>query len=106
VMSRGTWIVAASGRARSWSRVKMRVWSPTVTVIVGSSARANPGHRKRHNKTITRIAALPLELRREFATAYFTILSAEEMELCYTQSADVPNNQIVATCFSIKRTGK
>jgi hypothetical protein len=35
-MSRGTWIVAASGRARSWSRVKMRVWSPTVTVIVGS----------------------------------------------------------------------
>jgi hypothetical protein len=70
------------------------------------AARANPGHRKRHNKTITRIAALPRELRREFATAYFTILSAEEMELCYTQSADVPNNQIVATCFSIKRTGK
>jgi len=28
------------------------------------------------------------------------------MELCYTQSADVPKNQIVATCFSIKRTGK
>jgi len=37
---------------------------------------------------------------------HFTILSAEEMELCYTQSADVPNNQIVATCFPIKRTGK
>jgi hypothetical protein len=55
---------------------------------------------------ITRIAALPRELRREFATAYFTTPSAEEMELCYTQSADVPNNQIVATCFSIKRTGK
>jgi len=28
------------------------------------------------------------------------------MELCYTQSADVPKNQKVATCFSIKRTGK
>ena len=30
----------------------------TVTVIVGSSARPNPGDRKRHNKAITRIAAL------------------------------------------------
>jgi hypothetical protein len=37
---------------------------------------------------------------------HFTILSADEMELCYTQSADVPNKQIVATCFPIKRTGK
>jgi hypothetical protein len=68
-MSRGTWIVAASGRARSWSRVKMRVWSPTVTVIVGSCQSKSGPQR-------------------------------------YTQSADVPNYQIVATCFSIKRTGK
>jgi hypothetical protein len=37
---------------------------------------------------------------------HFTILSADEMELCYTQSADVPSNQIVATCFPIKRTSK
>jgi hypothetical protein len=36
----------------------------------------------------------------------FNILSADEMELCYTQSADVPNDQIVATCFPIKRTSK
>jgi hypothetical protein len=37
---------------------------------------------------------------------HFNILSADEMELCYTQSADVPNDQIVATCFPIKRTSK
>jgi hypothetical protein len=37
---------------------------------------------------------------------HFTIHSADEMELCYTQSADVPNAQIVATCFPIKHTGK
>jgi hypothetical protein len=37
---------------------------------------------------------------------HFTILSADEMELCCTQSADVPSNQIVATCFPIKRTSK
>ncbi len=34
---------------------------------------------------------------------HFTIFSADEMELCYTQSADVPSSQIVATCFPIKR---
>jgi hypothetical protein len=36
----------------------------------------------------------------------FTIVSADEMELCYTQAANGPSNQIVATCFSIKRTKK
>jgi len=33
----------------------------------------------------------------------FTILSADEMELCYTQPAMSPSNQIVATCFLVKR---
>ena len=33
----------------------------------------------------------------------FTILSADEMELCYTQPGASPSNQIVATCFLIKR---
>jgi len=35
---------------------------------------------------------------------HFTILSADEMELCYTQPATSPSNQIVATCFLIKRS--
>lgn len=35
---------------------------------------------------------------------HFTILSADEMELCYAQPATSPSNQIVATCFLIKRT--
>lgn len=34
---------------------------------------------------------------------HFTVRSAREMELCYTQAAISPDNQIVATCFLIKR---
>src|SRR5215475_10879901 len=52
-MSNGTWIVVASGRAKSPSRVKLRVLSPTVTVIVGSSACARPGSSNRHSRIRT-----------------------------------------------------
>jgi hypothetical protein len=34
---------------------------------------------------------------------HFTVPSANEMELCYTQAAIGPDHQIVATCFLIKR---
>lgn len=34
---------------------------------------------------------------------HFTVRSAREMELCYTQAAISPDNQIVATCFLIAR---
>ena len=34
---------------------------------------------------------------------HFTVRSAREMELCYTQAAIGPDNQIVATCFLITR---
>jgi len=34
---------------------------------------------------------------------HFAIRSADEIELCYTQAANSPSNQIVATCFLIKR---
>jgi hypothetical protein len=34
---------------------------------------------------------------------HFTVRSANEMELCYTQAAIGPDKQIVATCFLITR---
>ena len=34
---------------------------------------------------------------------HFVIRSVDEIELCYTQAANSPSNQIVATCFLIKR---
>jgi hypothetical protein len=37
---------------------------------------------------------------------HFSIRSADEIELCYTQAAISPTKQIVATCFLIKRNKK
>jgi hypothetical protein len=48
-------MVLASGRAKSSPRVKLRVCLPTVTVIVGSSARAKPDNSKKQNRTRARM---------------------------------------------------
>src|SRR6516165_2803537 len=61
-------MVLASGRAKSSPRVKLRVSLPTVTVIVGSSARAKPDNSKKQNRTRARMmmdarqASIPAQL--------------------------------------------
>ena len=56
-VSRTTSIVVASARAKSSPRVKLRLLSPTVMVIVGSSARARPGASNRLSRTRARTKA-------------------------------------------------
>src|SRR6516165_256907 len=61
-------MMLASGRAKSSPRVKLRVSPPTVTVIVGSSARAKPDNSKKQNRTRARMmmdarqASIPAQL--------------------------------------------
>jgi hypothetical protein len=79
--------------------------------IKGQNGRRFWGEIKSGDRTEPFAAAISLDGKYAYGADtdgnfHFTILSADEMELCYTQSADVPNNQIVATCFPIKRTGK
>jgi hypothetical protein len=77
--------------------------------IEGQKGRRFWGKIKSGDRTEPFAAAISLDNKAAYGADtdgnfHFTILSADEMELCYTQSADVPNNQIVATCFPIKRT--
>src|ERR1700719_3702655 len=48
-------MIVASGRTISSPRVKLRVSLATVTVIVGSSACARPGSRKKQSRTRARM---------------------------------------------------
>src|ERR1043166_6331621 len=54
-MSRATSMVLASGRTKSSPRVKLRVSLATVTVIVGSPARARPGSSNKQSRTSARM---------------------------------------------------
>jgi hypothetical protein len=79
--------------------------------IKGQDGRRFWGEIKSGDRTEPFAAAISLDNKYAYGADtdgnfHFTLLSADEMELCYTQSADVPSNQIVATCFPIKRTSK
>src|ERR1043166_6845960 len=54
-MSRATSMVLASGRAKRSPRVKLRVSLATVTIIVGSSARARPDSSNKQSRTSARM---------------------------------------------------
>jgi hypothetical protein len=76
--------------------------------IKGQDGRRFWGEIKSGDRTEPLAGALSLDGKTAYGADtdghfHFTARSAGEMELCYTQAAISPDNQIVATCFLITR---
>jgi hypothetical protein len=76
--------------------------------IKGQDGRRFWGEIKSGDRTEPLAGALSLDGKTAYGADtdghfHFTVHSADEMELCYTQAGISPDNQIVATCFLIKR---
>jgi hypothetical protein len=112
--------VVGHGRGRGHRQRRLSAWKtdaggsafrrPTGLQLFDQEPGRPPvlGHHRERSRTEPLAGAISLDGKTAYGadtdgSFHFTIRSADEIELCYTQAANGPTAQIVATCFLIKR---